>query len=182
MKILALETNEKKMISSLLQPGERLIESTGFHPCVFWFHVIDDFFQTFVIGVLAWLTIYVGGAPVIVGSILAFSAFAWLVIPDFSQALIDWLFDEIIITDKRVIYVNQGNIFQRSIKEMDLENVASVTFKTQYLNLFPFGILHFDLKEGVGRSLEFKYIPNPQRVCGWVSNAVMCRQEELTNK
>ena len=78
----------------------------------------------------------------------------WPVVHDY----IDWKFDFIDLTTDKVIIVDQGSIFRRTIKQINLENIASVTSKTQFLNLFPFGVVHIDLKEGHGQEMILQYM------------------------
>lgn len=93
----------------------------------------------------------------------------WFVIFPVITQIVDYLYDHIMVTNNRIVIIDQSSIFTRDIRKMDLENIASVRIKTQWLNLFPFGTLIFDLKEGVGKSLTLKYIPKVDEVASCIS-------------
>jgi GNAT superfamily N-acetyltransferase len=57
------------------------------------------------------------------------------------------------VTNEEVVFVDQSSLFHIKIRQMNLDNVASVSAESQFWNIFPFGKIHFDLKEGVGSSL-----------------------------
>lgn len=106
--------------------------------------------------------------------IAIFLALLWvfLAFPTILKAFLDWKFDFIFVTTDKVVLVDQSSLFHHRITPMNLENFASVTAASQFWNLFPFGSLHFQLKEGTGEDITMKYIPNADEVAAKISDTV----------
>ncbi|HRH93011.1 MAG TPA: hypothetical protein PKV72_00595 [Candidatus Peribacteria bacterium] len=68
--------------------------------------------------------------------------------------------------------MDQATIFRQTIKQINLENFASVEAETQFLNLFPFGRVRFSLKEGEGEAMLLSYIPDASGVADDIADAV----------
>jgi hypothetical protein len=102
----------------------------------------------------------------------------WLgfVFPGLIRAYIDWRFDAIVVTNDNVIILDQTSIFHSEVRQMHLENFASVNASTQFWNIFPFGQVCFDLKEGIGQRVCLRYIPRAEEVAFKLSNAVRAFQ------
>ncbi len=92
------------------------------------------------------------------------------------RAFIDWRYDVLVVTTEEVVIIDQSSIFHASIRQMNLDNIASVSAETMFLNLLSFGKLHFELKEGVGKSISLPYIPQAQRVSSIISDAMVTFQ------
>ena len=97
---------------------------------------------------------------------------AFLAFPTILKAFLDWKFDFIFVTTDKVVLLDQSSIFHHRITPMNLENFASVTAASQFWNLFPFGSLHFQLKEGTGEDITMKYIPHADEVAAKISDTV----------
>jgi hypothetical protein len=149
-----------------------------YHPCLFGIRTIGySFLLIPIIAIAVFLTRVDVPIPwVVMGAVLV-SGYA--VVLKTLRAFIDWRYDLIIITSDKVIIVNQSSIFHREIRQMHLENFASVTARTQYLNLFPFGKLCFDLKEGVGRSICLNYVPRADFVASRIAECVQCMERQI---
>ncbi|MBI4129121.1 hypothetical protein HY464_00340 [Candidatus Peregrinibacteria bacterium] len=106
--------------------------------------------------------------------IMGFLALLWifLAFPTILKAFLDWKFDFIFVTTDKVVIANQSSLFHHRITPMSLENFASVTAASQCWNLFAFGSLNFQLKEGTGKDMTMKYIPNADEVAAKISDTI----------
>ncbi len=178
MRIFALETDMKKLTQSFLSKDEQLIACARFHGFLFFLRSIIMVFKTIVLIALAIGAVYLG-IPLVTLTIavtvtwIIFVGFSWL------RAFIDWQFDELVISSEKLVIVNQSSLFRQEIRQMNLENLASVRARTQYWGLFPFGELYFDLKEGTGAGIKLGYIPSAQQVASLISDVLVQFQRRL---
>lgn len=175
MQIFALETNDDKLKEEIMFEDEKLVLCTGYHWFIFAAVAIPRLMLLAFIAGLAALVSYEGAGWILETAyfwIIATPALLYYIGLLILRAWIDWKYDCLLVTDSRVIVVNQSSIFSREIQKMDIENIASVKAKTQFLNLVPFGILIFDLKEGTGRSITIHYIRNTQKVSSCISECL----------
>ena len=172
MKILALETDLDKLNRSFLSPGEEIVLAVRFHSFVFVLRTLGSLLMTIVLVGAGTAAI---SADMPSGVIVPILAIAWAAVPGRAllRALIDWQFDELVVTTDKIIVVDQSSLFRQEIQQMNLENLASVKAITQYWGLLPFGRLHFDLKEGTGKAVKLGYIPRTQRVCSLICDVMV---------
>jgi len=171
MKIFALDTDMDRLKRRVISAQEREIVTVRFHPFLFIGKVLWEFVLTMVIlGVAVWA--WTLGAPLLLLSIAVVIAWLVFVFIPIIRAYIDWRFDGIVLTTEKVVIIDQKSIFRQIMQQMNLENIASVGTETQWLNLFKFGQLCFDLKEGTGAKVCFKYVPNADLVSAAISDAV----------
>lgn len=171
MHIFALETNVEKLKRQFLSAEESEIATVYHHVLQFVFASIRQFLLTLVlIGIGIALVQF--GLPTwpVVWSILV----VWILVVSYPllRAYIDWRYDFILVTTDKVVVVDQSSLFHRKVTPMNLENFASVSTETQFLNLFPFGILRASLKEGTGAEQRLRYIPRAEAVAALLSDAV----------
>lgn len=171
MKIFALETDLQKACQTFCPAGESPLLIVRYHPFRFFISVIRYFFFTVLLSAAAGFAAYLGMPWTWIVGVFAV---VWLVfiLPGVIRAYIDWRFDAIVITEDHVIILDQTSLFHAEARQMHLENFASVSASTQMWNLFPFGKLYFDLKEGVGERLVLKYIPNAAQVALTIGSTV----------
>jgi len=185
MKIFALETDNEKAKKEILIDGEKEIFSTRYHCILFAGRSIAPLlFLLMILLVYAFPAYKFGTAFALHWAALSGFFMAALVITFLPvlKALVDWKYDGIILTDKRLIILNQSSIFKEDNRKMDLDNVASVRAITQFWNIFPFGKLQIDLKEGVGKSIELPYMPKAAAVAKSISEAVCNLQARSSNQ
>lgn len=183
MKILALETDNEKAKKEILLSDEEEILSVRYHGLWFVARLMSPIVFLLIIGIAYAIPSFIFGIAFGFNWIAILSLLVVCVFVTFFPSLkawIDWKYDGIILTDKRLIILNQTSIFKEDNRKMDLENVASVRAITQYWNVFPFGKLHIDLKEGVGRSIELPFVPNAARVARCISECV-CKVQKATS-
>jgi len=172
MRIFALETDLRKIEEKFLSEGEQHMITAFHHSLIFLLAVVKYTIFTAIIIALAVTASVTFGAPWEWSSIAALVAWLLLVPYQVLKRYIDWKYDFIFVTTTRVITVNQSSIFRQTIKQLNLENFASITAQTQFGNIFPFGKIIFELKEGHGRGMTYLYIPHATTVADVISDTV----------
>ncbi len=181
MRIFALETDLRKIEAKFLSPGEEHIITAFYHWFTFFLAVLKHLAITTVIIALV-VVITLAGAPWEWVTLIALALWLILVPYPLLKRYIDWKFDFLFMTTDKVIIVDQSSIFKQKITQMNLENFASVTSETQFWNIFPFGKVHFHLKEGVGKEMKLKYIPEAADVADKIADAVTALQRRRSGK
>ena len=169
MRLFALETDIEKLKRRFLSSEEREIQTVFFHGFRFFLVLLRDILWTLLLIALAILAGYAGLS---LAWLIPGAFFLWLIFTFRSllRAYIDWRYDFILITTDKVIVVDQSSLFHQKVTPMNLENIASVSAETQFWDLFPFGVLHFNLKEGTGNGVNFRYIPHAHDVASSISD------------
>lgn len=172
MKIFALETDKEKLKRSFCGPDEKIVCTANFHGFLFAGKaIVASFWTVLIVGVvIAGISFGLPG-----GILTGVALLAWLILvarPLF-RSFIDWKFDLLILTTGKLVIINQSSIFRQHVRQMNLENIASVNVETQFGNIFPFGSLCFDLKEGLGERMCLRYIPSAHHISANISDALM---------
>jgi len=173
MRILALETDIEKIKCRFLRDSsEAEILTTRYHGLSLFFASVREIFMTilvFFIGVGAW---YLNMPMGMVVTVL-FVGWFFFVFFNLMKAWIDWCYDFIFVTTDRVILVDQTSVIRQKITPLHMENIASVTYETQFWDIFKFGIVDIRLKEGSGDEHRvLKYVPNSKEVATKISDVV----------
>lgn len=171
MHLFALETNVRKLKERFLSTEEREVRTVFYHGFRFLSTVLRDVLWTMLIVVIA-VGLSFAGLPLFWIFPAAVIVWLFIVFRSLLRAYIDWKYDFILITTDKVIVVDQSSLFHQKVTPMNLENFASASAETQFWNLFPFGVLHFRLKEGVGDGVNLRYIPNAHDVAACISDAI----------
>lgn len=172
MKILALETNEERLKQDLITASEQLLLSIHFSGFLFGARLIRSIVITLFLILVGAAGVF-GGLPWEMVTIVLFLAWLPAVGWRLLTAWIDWRYDVLLVTTDKIIVVDQSSIVRSSIQQMNIENIASVTAHTQYGDLFPFGRLCFDLKEGTGQRMVLPFVPRARAVASTIANIVM---------
>ncbi len=172
MRIFALETDKEKLKRSFCGPDEKIVCVVHCHGFLFAMKAIVASFWTAIV-----IAIVIAGASfgLPAGILTGVAAIVWLILivhPLF-RSFIDWKFDLLILTNGKLVIIDQSSIFRQQVRQMNLENIASVNVETQFGNIFPFGSLCFDLKEGLGDRMCLKYIPSVHDISANISDALM---------
>jgi hypothetical protein len=181
MKIFALETNTQKLIGRLLTQDEEVILTVRFSAFLFIIRTLRQVLYTAVLFAVGAGLAYVELPAMIYLPVLLITWFIGVFLP-WLTAFIDWRFDVLIVTTEEIVIVNQSSLFRVSIRQMNLENIASVASDSQFWNVFPFGRLLFDLKEGTGKSITLSYIPYAERVSSIISDAMVLFQRRKVTR
>ena len=171
MRIFALETDLEKLKRKYVSANEQEVMTIRYHGFVFFLRLVRDVFASAVLLALG-ITLDLLGIPLL--WIIIPLGFLWIFFVLFKtlQSYIDWRYDCIIVTSNKVVIVDQTSVFHVEVRQMHLENFASVNASTQFLNLLPFGRLCFDLKEGIGQRFCVKYVPDAENVAAKISSYV----------
>ena len=172
MRILALETDAEKIKQQCLSEGEEIVLMTYYHALSFFFASLREILFTFLIfGVGIGLSM--AGTPMLwnVGGLFV----VWFVFIFFNlmKAWIDWRYDFILVTTDKLVLVDQTSIIHQKINPIHLENIGSIASETQYWNVFGFGKIVINLKEGEGgQSISLYFVPNAAEVAAKISRTV----------
>jgi len=171
MRLFALETDTAKIKHSFLSADEQEVMTVYFHGFRFFMIFARD---AFVTALLISLGIGLGYIRIPILWIVFPGSLVWLffIFIPLLKSYLDWRFDFILVTTDKLIVVDQSSLFHRKVTPMNLENFASVSVETQFWNLFPFGELHFSLKEGTGEEVQLKYVPNVEEVASRISDCI----------
>jgi len=175
MKIFALETDTDRMAKNYLSADETIILAVRFHGFLFLLRIIRSFLLSLLligIGIGIW---YIG-APVYLILIAVLVTWIPTVFYPLLTSYIDWKYDILLITTEKLVVINQSSLFHTNVRQMNLDNLASVNASTQCWNMVPFGMICFDLKEGIGQRFCLRYIPEADKVASIISNAVVLFQ------
>ena len=121
----------------------------------------------FIAGVLEasvasrWLTHETGG-PLMVLGVAVYEIFILLL---FFTAFLDYYLDLWVVTDERILDIDQEGVFLRKVSELALHNIQDVhvEVKRVFATLFNFGTIEVQTA-GAEQRFEFDGIPDPQKV------------------
>ena len=181
MRFFALQTDKDKIIQDFCSKDESVVYTTYYHGLSFFFAIFREVLITIVFFAVAIVGAIFGWPMVWLLSILAL---LWFVLVFFNvlKAYIDWCYDIIIITTDKIILIDQTSFFKQEIKPITLENIGSVTTRTQFWNLLQFGMIIIDLKEGEGgRNIILRYVPLAEEVAAKLTDSVTEFQRKYHN-
>lgn len=149
----------KDYFSQDLKEGEEVIRIVRKH----WASFMWPLFKTFLILIIPFFlsfllfSNYIGIIIFLIWvSIgIAYGLYQWLC----------WYFDNFIITNQRIVNVNQKTIFSRIVSETGLTNIQDVTYEINgiFASLFNYGTVKV-LTASSNDSLEMSSIENPKKV------------------
>lgn len=122
---------------------------------------IPFIFYPFIRGLLPWLTEYPRQNIVFLAAIIYYM-FLWLY---FFKIWIDYYLDVWIITNQRIMDIEQNGLFSREMSEFSVHRVQDVTVEVTGViaTLFQYGDVHIQTA-GEARQFIFKDVPNPYKV------------------
>jgi uncharacterized membrane protein YdbT with pleckstrin-like domain len=160
------------MSLELLQQGERLVEIVHRH----WFYL---FKEIFVFAFLAFLpaAVFLAGAAFDVFSYFAVpgsiallfggSMCAWIlfVLPLIMIVWTDYHLDMLVITNLRIVAIEQKGLFSREVSSFRYERIQDITIEVHGIiaTVLDFGVIHIQTA-GDNRDFLVTHIPHPQRV------------------
>lgn len=172
MQFFALQTDIDRLKKRFLVPEEREIFMVHRHSISFFLHLLRPLLTTIVlIAVAVALSMWeiLSLWPVVVLLIVWFlTAARWIF-----NAFIDWKYDFLILTTKKLVIVDQKSIIGNVVNSMNLEEISSVVAETQWLNLFGFGRLHVTTRRGEGEEdIIISFIPHPDVLAGSIMSQI----------
>lgn len=93
------------------------------------------------------------------------SAFFLLILPFLTVAFIDFYYDIHIVTDRRLVDIDQHALFKREINELALEEVQDVTSTHEGIlgNIFDYGLVSIETASAK-QKFEFQHIRHPNQI------------------
>lgn len=149
----------KNYFSQELKEGEKVICVIKKH----WITFSWPIFKVFIIFLIPFVLIYFLFAT-LWGTILFFA----IIIIGLVYAIFEWInwyFDSFIITDKRIIDIDQKSIFSRKVSEAYYDNIQDITFETTgfFSTLFNYGKINIQTA-GSEKVIQMDHVKNPQKV------------------
>ena len=172
MQFFALETNHDKILQKFASGNEEYVMTVFYDGFLFFLSILKGIaFTAVLIAVAVAAYLY---TPLTIGWIVLGTLVIWLLVVPLPllRRYIDWKYDFIYVTGEKVVVVDQSFLFHQKIKQINLENIASVSAETQYLNLFTFGIVRLNLKEGHGEEIVLRFVPKPNEVSDKIADTV----------
>ena len=173
MRIFALETDLEKLTRSFVPEEHALVRRVHHHWLIFFLKSLKSSLISMVfiaIAVAMWLFVGFPGLYAAGGVLLLLLLFVFFPL---MRAFIDWKYDVLIVTKDKIVVVDQSSLFRREVREMNLENVAAISTETQYWNIFPFGKIVVDLKEGHGNRLILPFMPQADDISTAISDVLV---------
>ena len=83
----------------------------------------------------------------------------------FYTAFLNYYLDVWVVTDERILDINQEGVFSRSVSELELHRIQDVhaEIKGVFATLFNFGLIEVQTA-GTKEKFVFDHLPNPQAV------------------
>lgn len=157
------------------EKGEKIYLFLRRHPLSFLGFLLMTIFMILAPFIVYYATTQIGGieasdlARKII--IVIASAYTLFVLGFFLVGWIDYYLDVVIITNRRLIDINQDRLFARNIAEANLVDVEDVNAEVKGIlnTLFHFGTVHVQTA-GTLLNFEFKFIPNPYKVAKMIAD------------
>lgn len=171
MRIFALETDSDRLKRDFLYEREQEVLTVRYHGFQFFLAALRLGLLSALILAVA-IGVWMVGVPGWIVTLAAAGLWLFTVFPRLLRSFIDWRYDFTFVTTDKVVLVEQSSLFHQRITPINMENFASVSTETQFLNLFPFGTLRFHLKSGIGQDIVLPYINRADHVAAQIANAV----------
>lgn len=149
----------KNYFSQELKEGEKVVHVIKKH----WITFSWSLFKVFIILLIPFLLIYFLFATmwgtivffviIIIG--LVYGVFEW----------VNWYFDSLIITNKRIIDIDQKSIFSRKVSEAYYDKIQDVTFETTgfFSTMFNYGKINIQTA-GSKEVMQMDHVENPKKI------------------
>lgn len=181
MRFFALDTDTEAMKKSFLTEGEREILQSYYHGMSFFLAIVREIIVTVVLAGVGAGAIYLDLKWIIVSGVLFVVWFLWVFV-HLVKAYLDWRHDFLVVTTDKLFLVDQTSIFRQRVTPITLDNFASVAAESQFFNLFNFGKVIFNLKEGAGGEMVLGYVPKYKHVAAVLADAVTKFQRRRTQQ
>jgi uncharacterized membrane protein YdbT with pleckstrin-like domain len=166
-----------------LNPGENLIKVFRKH----WFVIFAESLLFLIIFILPIILVAVGmitaGLTIspIIQAILWVLGLAWLITMwvGFFMVYTDYYLDVWVLTDQRLIDIDQKGLFAREVAVLRLDKIQDVTTKQSgiFPTIFGYGNVHLQ-SAGTEREFIIYYVRNPKKI----RDLLMEQQEEKSQE
>lgn len=176
-----------------LEPGEEILKVVRKH----WFIIVTQLIGAFMtaivplilLGFFVELPKFVGGPEINVGGhtpIITFGVATWLLLSTFSGFVVwtHYYLDLWIITDRRIIAIEQIHFFNRNVAIFRLERLQDIEFSIKGLiqTFFNFGTLSAQTAGHMEANFSSPGMPNPDELQNIIQKAMDARLTDLNNK
>jgi uncharacterized membrane protein YdbT with pleckstrin-like domain len=157
------------------KPGEKILMVIHRH----WFNILSKFFILFILLALLFFSFFFNFfiSPTILGDSGAgmlsflqnsFFIFIWLF---FFITWIDYYFDVWIVTNERIVNINQKGLFSREVSELEMEKIQDITVEVLGVipTFFNYGNLYIQTAGETERFI-FARVPNPYAIKDLIMN------------
>lgn len=170
------------------QPGEKLVLFLRRHWILLvsrWFifaglALIPVGFYAFIYYNYPWILEHIFLYPLLL--ILASSYYLFILL-FFFNSFIDYYLDVWIVTDQRIINIEQRGMFNREIAEHDLDKIQDVSGiqKGFFQTLFSYGDVHVQTAGEIQRFI-FRQVDNPFDVVRRINKLIQSHEKEFDDK
>lgn len=178
--------NYEKFHFSGQKPNEQVILVVRRH----WFNILEQFFIVFLMILLligSWFILPVFFPTIITSSLNVlfnflrnlFGMFIWIT---FSLIWIDYYLDVWIITNKRVVNIEQKGLFNRQVSELNLARIQDIT--TEVTGIIPTMLNYGDVFIQTAAETErfvFHQVPDPYGIKDTLMNMQKKQNQEEAN-
>lgn len=176
-----------------LEPGEEILKVVRKH----WFIIVTQLIGAFMtaivplilLGFFVELPKFVGGPEINVANhapIISFGVATWLLLSTFSGFVVwtHYYLDLWIITDRRIIAIEQIHFFNRNVAIFRLERLQDIEFSIKGLiqTFFNFGLLRAQTAGHMEANFSSTGMPNPDELQNIIQKAMDSRLTDLNNK
>ncbi len=157
------------------KPGETILMVIHRH----WFNILSKFFILFILLVLLFFSFFSNffiptallsdsSANLISFFQNSFFIFIWLF---FFITWIDYYFDVWIVTNERIVNINQKGLFSREVSELEMEKIQDITVEVLGIipTFFNYGNLYIQTAGETERFI-FARVPNPYAIKDLIMN------------
>jgi len=176
-----------------LEPDEEVLKVVRKH----WFIIVSELIGIVVFALTSIILFYIGaGLPKLLGgdsipteeyaAFLTFTMAAWLLLSTLSGFVVwtHYYLDLWIITDRRIILVEQIHFFNRNVAIFRLERMQDIEFTIKGLiqTFFNYGTLSAQTAGHSESNFKSTGMPNPDDLQAIIQKAMDARLSELNNK
>lgn len=133
-----------------------------------WFVLAWPFFKGVLLILLAMVLPLIGkvGFYVFNSAPLTFLYLAWIVFwaSYILYEYLNWYRDQFIITDKRVVNIDQRSLFKRRVSEVELEKIQDIAHEITGVSATTFNFGTVIISPAGGGNIELREIPQPAKV------------------
>lgn len=167
-----------------LQPDEQILIKTRKH----WVILLRDLSGTIAIGVAPFVLLGILTLPGILPldsriflHVLAFIEIAWVLLVWLALFALwtNYYLDLWIVTNRRVVNVDQINLFRRAITTWQFENIQEITTETQnpLQSFLDYGLIYIRTASPTDKNARMEGIPSPEKI-----SSLMLKQMERYGK
>lgn len=158
--------------------GEEVLHILRRHRLIYFLKIFNTLFVFAVIGFVLWLIIrYINNNTMLSAyyyvDIILVAVFALFLSFRLFVLYIDWKYDNLIITNKRLIQIDQHFLFGRDVHAIYLKDIYDI--KSMHKGIIPsvFGYAKIvvETSSAVENDFNIKYMPNPDRIIQIVHSA-----------